>query len=93
MLAELVFADMARQVNTRPPEVDRQTVALLDAIRDPRWRGKTLLVPQGYIPTLHFYFQDIVFRGYAGHASGFDGACCAQFGGVVYPNEAAVRVP
>jgi hypothetical protein len=93
LLAVLVFLDTARQVNARAPEPNRQSLALLDAIREPRWQGKTLLVPQVDIPTLHFYFQDIKFRGYT-DASAIPARLAAQrFDGVIYPDEAAVRVP
>jgi len=93
VLAALVFADTARQVNARPPERDPQWLARLQAIRDPRWQGKTLLVPQGEIPTLHFYFQDIAFRGYT-DPSAIPARLSAQhFDGVIYPGETAVRVP
>jgi hypothetical protein len=93
LLAALVFLDTARQVNARPPEPDRQALARLDAIRDPRWQGKTLLVPQDDLPTLHYYFQDIKFRGYT-DASTIPARLSAQhFDGVIYPDEAAVRVP
>jgi len=93
LLAALVFLDTARQVNDRPPQVNPQALARLDALRDARWRGQTLLVPQGEIPTLHFYFQDIKFRGYT-DVSAIPARLSAQhFDGVLYPNEAAVRVP
>jgi hypothetical protein len=93
VLAALVFVDTARQVNARPPEPDPQWLARLAAIRDSRWQGKTLLVPQGEIPTLHFYFQGIVFRGYT-EASAIPARLSAQpFDGVIYPGETAVRVP
>ncbi len=93
LLAALVFVDTARQVNGHAPEISRQSLALLDAIRDPRWQGKTLLVPQDDVPTLHFYFQDIQFRGYT-DASAIPARLSAQhFDGVVYPNDAGVRVP
>jgi len=92
LLAVLVFVDTAPQVNSHPPERNRQSIALFDAIRDPRWRGKTLLVPQGDLPTLHFYFQDIKFRGYT-DASAIPARLAAQpFDGVIYPGEAAVRI-
>jgi hypothetical protein len=93
LLAVLVFLDTARQVNAHPPEPDRQALGRLDAIRDPRWQGKTLLVPQDDLPTLHYYFQDIKFRGYT-DASAIPARLSAQhFDGVIYPDEAAVRVP
>jgi hypothetical protein len=93
LLAGLVFVDTARQVNAQPPEPDRQWFARLDTLRDPRWQGKTLLVPQGDIPTLHFYFQDIAFRGYL-DPSAIPARLSAQhFDGVIYPSEAVVRVP
>jgi hypothetical protein len=80
-------------VNARAPEISPQSIALLDAIRDPRWHGKTLLVPQDDVPTLHFYFQDIQLRGYT-DASAIPARLSSQhFDGVVYPDEAAVRVP
>jgi hypothetical protein len=93
LLAALIFVDTARQVNTRAPEPDPQWLARLAAVRDPRWQGKTLLIPQGEIPTLHFYFQDITFRGYE-DASAIPSRLAAQhFDGVIYPAETAVRVP
>ncbi len=93
VLAVLVFLDTARQVNARPPELNRQALARLAAIRDPRWQGKTLLVPQDDMPTLHYYFQDIKFRGYT-DASAIPARLSTQhFDGVIYPDTAAVRVP
>jgi hypothetical protein len=92
-LAGLVFLDTARQVNTRQPEPDRQWLARLDALRDPRWQDKTLLVPQGEIPTLHFYFQDIAFRGYLDPAAIPARLSAEHFDGVLYPEETVVRVP
>jgi hypothetical protein len=93
LLAALVFLDTARQVNPLPPEPNQPELALIDAIRGPRWQGKILLVPQGDIPTLHFYLQDVTFRGYT-DASAIPARLSGQhFDGVVYPHEAAVRVP
>ena len=93
LLAGLVFLDTARQVHARPQEPDPQWLARLAAVRDPRWQGKTLLVPQGEVPTLHFYFQDIKFRGYL-DADAIPARLAAQhFDGVIYPTETAVRVP
>ena len=93
LLAAAVFADTARQVNARPPEVNQKTVALLDAVRDPRWKGKTLLVPQGDIPTLHYYAQTVRFRGYYDASSIPARLRSEHFDGVAYPDEAVVRVP
>jgi hypothetical protein len=93
LVAALVFVDTARQVNARAPEPDPQWLARIAAVRDPRWQGKTLLVPQGEIPTLHFYFQNLTFRGYL-DASAIPARLSAQhFDGVIYPGETAVRVP
>jgi hypothetical protein len=93
LLALLVFLDTARQVIAHPLEPTPQRLALFDAIRDPRWLGKTLLVPQDDVPTLHFYFQGVKFRGYK-FASAIPAHLSAQhFDGVIYPGESAVRVP
>jgi len=93
LLAALVFVDTERQMNTRAPEPDPQWVARLAAVRDPRWQGKTLLIPQGEVPTLHFYFQDITFRGYWDDSTIPSRLAAQHFDGVIYPAETAVRVP
>jgi hypothetical protein len=93
LLTVLVFLDTSRQVNARPLEPIAQRLALLDAVRDPRWAGRTLLVPQKDVPTLHFYFQGVTFRGYK-DVSVIPARLSAQhFDGVIYPDGASVRVP
>jgi hypothetical protein len=52
------------QVSIHPPKPDLHSEQVLDHIRQADLGDKTLLVPQGDLPMIHYYFPATRLRGY-----------------------------
>jgi hypothetical protein len=63
-LCVLIAWNTARQVRTHPLSVDPRPAALLAAIRDQGLAEKALLIPQGDVPVIHYYFPRTHLKGY-----------------------------
>jgi hypothetical protein len=83
-LCAALFCNTLLNVHVFPPEVDAANEAVLACIREHHFEDKSLLVPQGHLPMLHYYFPKARLRGYLEDAPPVSGA---QFDGVLFPGE------
>lgn len=63
-LLALIAWNTQSHTRTEPVPLNQHTVAVLDTIRRNGWSERRLLVPQDYIPFLHYYFPTARLRGY-----------------------------
>jgi hypothetical protein len=61
-----LYASAWFQIARRPHNSIPRSTAVLTYIHQNALEDKTLLVPQGDIPTLHYYFPGMQLRGYSG---------------------------
>jgi len=70
-IAAALFINARIIVNRHPPGADTQLAAVLALIRAEHLESAPLLVPQDYLPTIHYYFPATSLRGYTGdHPTG-----------------------
>ncbi len=66
VLTAALFANAWFQVSRHPPSHDPQLTAVLNLIRDKHLADSAILVPQDYVPSIHFYFPETHLHGYFG---------------------------
>jgi hypothetical protein len=82
--ATLFFNTLLR-VHPFPPEADAGAEAILRCVRESQFEDKSLLVPQGYVPMLHYYFPKARLQGYLEGAPPANAFQAAHFDGVIFP--------
>lgn len=68
-LCAVIGWNTARQVAAHPMRTDPRPAAVLAAIRAQGLAEKTLLVPQGDVPVIHYYFPRTQLKGYLEESS------------------------
>jgi hypothetical protein len=66
LLAGALFGASWIAVNRHPPGTDPTIAGLLNIVRADHLESANLLVPQDYVPPLHYYFPHTHLRGYTG---------------------------
>ena len=84
MCAALFFNTLLR-VHPFPPAADASAEAILRCVRESHFEDKSLLVPQGYLPMLHYYFPKARLQGYLEDAPPLNALDGAHLDGVMFP--------
>jgi len=91
-LCAVIGWNTARQVWAHPPVVDPRPAAILAAIRAQGLEEKTLLVPQGDVPVIHYYFPRTRLKGYLDESAIPVDLAARAYDAVLYPGY-PVRLP
>jgi 4-amino-4-deoxy-L-arabinose transferase-like glycosyltransferase len=67
-IAVALFVSAWMTVDRHPPGADTRLASVLDLIRGGHLQAGNLLVPQEYLPSIHYYFPGTRIRGYTGDA-------------------------
>jgi len=84
-LCALIAGNSTRQVAAHPLSVDPRPAAILAAIRDEGMTDKALLVPQGDVPMIHYYFPRTRLKGYLQESAIAQELAADGYGAVLYP--------
>jgi hypothetical protein len=68
VLAAALFVSAWITVDRHPPGADTRLASVLGLIRNGHLESDNLLVPQDYVPSIHYYFPRTHLRGYTGEA-------------------------
>lgn len=71
--------------DSRPPIQDPRPQAVLDFIRDNRLEHSSLLVPNQYLPMIHYYYPETRLRPFEGSSPVADDFEGKAFDGLLYP--------
>jgi hypothetical protein len=86
VLCLLVFWNTDRQQREHPRREDPRPRALLAQVREQGLGDKELLVPQGDIPPLHYYFPRTRLKGYVDQSDIKRETAQRRFDAVLYPS-------
>jgi hypothetical protein len=82
-----LFFNTLLKVHRFPPEADASNLAILRCIRESHFEEKSVLVPQGYLPMLHYYFPKARLQGYLEDTPPIGASPDAHFDGVMFPGD------
>ncbi len=82
-----LFVNTLFRVHGYPAEADARVADVIRCIREHHFEDKSLLVPQAYLPMLHYYFPKARLRGYVEKTPPVQAVQEAQFDGVLYPGD------
>jgi hypothetical protein len=82
-----LFFNTFFNIHRYPPDADARNLAVLACIREHHFEDKSLLVPQAYLPMLHYYFPKTHLRGYLESAPPVNAFQDKQFDGVLFPGD------
>jgi len=84
LIALALFAASWIAVNRHPPGTDPTIAGLLNIVRADHLQSANLLVPQDYVPPLHYYFPHTHLRGYTGDQPADADLAAHDLTGVLY---------
>jgi hypothetical protein len=84
-LCALIAWNTARQVSAHPLPIEPRPAALLAAVRGQGLAEKALLVPQGDVPVLHYYFPRTRLKGYLEESAVSAELAARSYDAVLYP--------
>jgi hypothetical protein len=88
-----LFCSTFFNIRAYPPDADARNEKVLACIREHHFEEKSLLVPQAYLPMLHYYFPRTHLRGYLENAPPANAFQDGQFDGVLFPGDPVRCVP
>jgi hypothetical protein len=88
-----LFFNTFFNIHGYPPDAGARDEEVLACIRKHHFEEKSLLVPQAYIPMLHYYFPKTHLRGYLENAPPENAFRDGQFDGVLFPGDPVRCVP
>jgi hypothetical protein len=86
-------ATTLQSVVERRPRPDPRRYSMLDLVRSENLSRKRLLVPQGDLPMVHYYFPETRLKGYLNESDISAALRGAPLDGVIYPGDPARYVP
>jgi hypothetical protein len=88
-----MVATTLQSVVKRRPQPDPRVYSMLDLVRSENLSTKSLLVPQGDLPMVHYYFPETRLKGYLNESDISAALRGAPLDGVIYPGDPARYVP
>jgi hypothetical protein len=92
-LCVALFLNTLFRARDYPAAADAFDADILRCIRDHHFEDKSLLVPQSYLPMLHYYFPNARLRGYVEKTPPLQAMQEKQFDGVLYGGDPVLCEP